>query len=348
MSWVAFILLLLAVSWCAVGLFQNYLKERSIGIEPPQGGGIVFAGLWLGLCAVLIYKHIVSVRALQIAVPAFLISMVAFLEDINKIKTISRLILQVIISYIAYYFVSFNISDCTIFGYSLGHLLTARFPAWILGCVPMFGILWMTHVIARMDKVDGFAITQNMFVFGIGGLIIYNAGIYDLAILMFGLCALMGGFSIWNWPVAKIIMGKSGTAFLGVLLSFIALYTYQWFSIPLEIWGILMMPFLLDTGITIYRQIMAGEHFLEEKPNHAYQRLVQIGYSPVYVLFALILVNSFLAGLALWGYQDQSLLPLLLIISVGMLSFIYALIEYANPMYRRWYTNKDDACKYVS
>lgn len=336
MSWIAFTLLLLALGWIGVGSFKGYIQDKKMTTDLPQGAGIIFSGLWFGLSIVLIYYDIVPMHYCWIFLPTVFVSYVAFLEDCDRVSSRTRLIAQVIAVYVSYYFIDLDIMNVNVLGYQVGALGLHKIPQWGVFSLIVLGILWMSQIMDRMDKMDGFVATHSLFVFGVGGLVLYSAGAYSLATLAFGLCSLIGGFAIWNWPVAKVVMGKSGTLFLGVVLSVLALYSYQLFNVPLEIWIILISPFLVDASLTVIRQMIARENFLEIMPNHAYQRLVQTGFSPVKLLCGLIMLDSVLASLVLWAYKEPELLSVITVASLGLVLIIYGLIEYKKPMYKSW------------
>lgn len=340
MSWIAFELLLLALGWLGVGFFKGYIQQKEDRPEVPQGGGIIFATIWLGLLLALNYQKFIPTVYLWLFLPIVAASAIGFLEDCRRISDRVRLVFQVMAIYISYYLINLDIAHLKCMGFNVGAIALRKMPEWSLLSLIVLGTVAFASIWDRMDKTDGFAAVQSLFVLAVGGFILSYVGAYGLAIVLFGLCALIGGFLIWNWPTNKLVMGKSGTVFLGSLIAILALYSHQWHSVPLEIWFILVMPFCVDATLTALRSV---KHYIintshaEFKDNHAYQRLLAIGWSPFQVLCALIVLNSFLATLVLWVYNRPEYLIAATCVSLGFVLIIYGLIEYVKPMYGSWY-----------
>lgn len=336
MSWIAFEFLLLGFGWLGVALFKEYFQQKDSGTEAIKGAGIVISTVFTGLLGTLIYYKILMPVCLWLLAPIVFMGFIGSLEDFNRIGARTSLLFQIIATYLALYSLQLE----------LPAYLLLKLPDWAIFSLLVLAILSVSTVLERMDKSDGFAAVQSLAVFSVMGAILYSIGIYDLAILLFGLCPVIAGFLVWNWPCAKVTLGKSGTVLLGSLMSLLALYTYEWCHIPLQIWAILMAPFLVDTLLTGLRQIIARLLFskkLSEFPSyHAYERLLGIGWSPLQLIVGLAVLDSILAALALWAYKMPTLLTLISASTLGGVFTLYALIEWAKPMYRGWYRTSPD------
>lgn len=345
MSWIAFEFLLLALGWLGIGFFKGYIEQKDYAPEISQGGGLIFSILFFGLLLVLIYYKMVMPFYFKLLAPLFFISVVAFLEDRQRISSNFRLFIQVVGLYLSYYFIDFDLSHFNLIGFNVGELVLNKMPHWACLSLLILGVVAFTSMWDRMDKTAGFAAVQSIFVFGIGGFVLSSVTAYNLAILFFGLSALLGGFLIWNWPVAKIMMGKSGTIFLGSLISIVALYTYQWYRVPVEIWLILMSPFLVDASLTASRRLLAlvssKSNSVVRSDNHAYERLLTVGWSPSQLLYGLIVLNSLLVVLVWWAYMAPAFLTQITAAAFSLVLIIYGFIEYTKPMYANWYKSMD-------
>lgn len=338
MSWLAYTLLLFGLSWAGVGIFRSYAEAKGFIDKPNErsshiavtarGGGIVFTNLWLLLLGALTYLGYLKMFYLPIFLPALLIMLVGFWDDKKGLSATTRLLCQVLAAGISLYFI-----DMPPIEWVPGVVL----PGWAQVVGLVLTIVWMTNLVNFADGTDGLAATGAIFVFGVGGYLLYISQAFGLALLAYGMVALLAGFLVWNWPCASIFMGDTGSSFLGFIIALFALVSYKWFHIPLETWLLLSALFWFDTTLTILRRLMHKERIWEAHSKHAYQRLAQYGWSHLQVLLGSITVNFFLAGLALWGYWEPELNHILLTLASCLLFVLYVLIEIAKPMYKTWH-----------
>ena len=144
-------------------------------------------------------------------------------------------------------------------------------------------------------------------------------------------------FFVWNWPVARIFMGDSGSYFLGFTISVFAILSHKYYDISLVVWGILTSLFWFDATVTLVRRFIKREKWRQPHRLHAYQRLIQHGWSHQLVLILAMCVNVFLSAMAYFAFKQPQYEIIWLYISLIMLTFLYLLVELAKPMYRAWY-----------
>jgi len=198
-------------------------------------------------------------------------------------------------------------------------------------------IVWMTNLYNFMDGSDGFAAAQGLFIFGMAGYFLYDLQVYSFATLSWGLVALLAGFLIWNWPVARIFMGDAGSYFLGFLTAVIALMSYKVYQLPLMLWVILTSLFWFDATVTLLRRMLAREKWYKPHRLHAYQRLIQAGWSHQQVLLSAIGANTILSGLAWLAYHDPRLMPFSFGVAIAFLTCLYIMVEIIKPMFTQWH-----------
>jgi len=198
-------------------------------------------------------------------------------------------------------------------------------------------IVWMINLFNFMDGSDGIAASEGLFVFAVGGYILFQYHAQEMATLAWGLAALLAGFLAWNWPIARIFMGDCGSYFLGFMVALYALISYKLFNVPLMIWVLLTGLFWFDATITLVRRILAGEEWRKPHRKHAYQRLLQSGWSHQSVLFGTIGVNSILSVLAYVVSKDPRLSVFAFAAALLLLSCVYILVEITKPMYKKWH-----------
>jgi Fuc2NAc and GlcNAc transferase len=111
-------------------------------------------------------------------------------------------------------------------------------------------------------------------------------------------------------------MGDAGAIPLGFFLAVLGLVAFDQ-SMPLGwAWVVLMMPFFLDTGITLLIRLALGKAPQVAHRDHAYQRLILRVGSPLPVTLGLLAMQ------VVWQYplatlviNSQLPLPLLVLLS---------------------------------
>jgi Fuc2NAc and GlcNAc transferase len=195
----------------------------------------------------------------------------------------------------------------------------------------------MTNLFNFMDGSDGMAAQEALYFFTIGGYFLFQHQAIELAALSWGLSALLAGFLVWNWPVARIFMGDSGSYFLGFSIAMFAIIGHKYFQISLVVWGILTSLFWFDATVTLIRRILNRDQWRKPHRLHAYQRLIQYGWSHQTVLILAICINALLSGLAYFAFQQPQLEMFSFYIALIVLTLLYLFVEFMKPMYRAWY-----------
>jgi UDP-N-acetylmuramyl pentapeptide phosphotransferase/UDP-N-acetylglucosamine-1-phosphate transferase len=127
--------------------------------------------------------------------------------------------------------------------------------------------------------MDGFAAGMSVAGFGVLGALLWSSG-HDsagAAALVIGGAAL--GFLRHNFPPATIFLGDVGSAPLGYLAAALALQGDRRGAIPLWASLLVFSPFVVDATATLLRRAFRGEKVWQAHRTHAYQRLVQAGWS---------------------------------------------------------------------
>ena len=106
-----------------------------------------------------------------------------------------------------------------------------------------------------------------------------SAGQLVFAILPIALVAGALAFLIFNFPPAKIFLGDSGSipvGFLAGALGFMGWCNELW---PAWLPVLVFSPFIVDATVTLLRRLLRRDRFWEPHREHAYQRLVRMGWS---------------------------------------------------------------------
>jgi Fuc2NAc and GlcNAc transferase len=117
------------------------------------------------------------------------------------------------------------------------------------------------------------------------------------------------GFLCWNWPKAKIFMGDVGSTQLGFILVVLGIYFHNNLEFSILNWIMLTSPFWFDATLTLFRRMKNKEKLSEAHRKHAYQRIVQAGFTHEKVNIFLILINLFIIILIIF-YREIKILQI--------------------------------------
>lgn len=292
---------------------------------------MIFGAIWFGIIGFFYYKGWVGIDCVRLFVPAFLVSLMGFWEDRKGLSSVCRLIIQVCCAAGALLILLEN-------GSMLYAWLPPIIPWPVCFGLLIFIIVWMTNLYNFMDGSDGLAASQGIFIFGVGGFLLFQYQATELGILAWSMAALLSGFLIWNWPTARIFMGDSGSYLLGFLTAIFAIVSIKYYDMPWIIWVLLTAFFWFDASITLIRRIIARQPWSQPHRLHAYQRLIQARWSHQSVLLWSIFLNTILSGLALMVHYDPRLMQFAVGAALVLLVCAYLLVEILKPMLKTWHT----------
>lgn len=282
------------IGWTAARGAIDIPNERSCHVRAtPRGGGLAIVAVTLAAAALVCVLHPEAARGVLGAIlPAAAVAAVSWIDDMHSLSKRLRFAVHVG-SAIAATAVLGPVERIDLGGHG-GHGGLGTFElglaAWPLT------ILWiagLTNAFNFMDGIDGIAgITA-----AVAGLVLaaVAAGCRSPAVggIAAAFAAAAGGFLVWNWQPARIFMGDVGSAFCGFMLATLPLALPRE-SIPaaLPIAIAPLCPFILDTGLTLVRRLVARENIFQAHRSHLYQRLVIAGWShrAVAALYGLLAV----------------------------------------------------------
>jgi Fuc2NAc and GlcNAc transferase len=332
------LILMVFLSYFFIGMFRLYAIEKNLLDHPnqrsshsfpvPRGGGVVFPVLWAIFLVVLYFFGFIKISYLYLFLPPiFLISFVSFFDDKYQLKARWRFLAQVSAAIYSLIVIGgvpiFNLGIITIHWGWFGYVFMA------------LALLWSTNLYNFMDGIDGIAAVEALCVFGCGGYFIWNAGGYELAIIIWTMAAIVAGFLLWNKPPAKIFMGDAGSTLLGFLVVLFGLVGEVWYQVPFLLWVILYGVFLFDATTTLFRRIIRGEVWYHAHRLHAYQRLQLKQWSHSKILLGVIVLNMILTVFAFLAFYFPRYMLILFGMSIMVLFVSYMLVEKKQPMYAK-------------
>jgi Fuc2NAc and GlcNAc transferase len=268
--------LALYIGWAKQAMVDTPNERSAHLVATPTGGGLVFLGLWLALMT-LAGALVPDERAAAIALvpPVLLLMWLGWLDDRRPLSAALRFAVQIGCAALFLALWPWTVPSDAIF--------------WTALPVALLYLVYSTNITNFMDGIDGIVALQALgFVAAV--LLIDPATPFTLAALLLG--AAMLGFLVYNRPAARLFMGDSGSAPIGLLLAAITLaYAAADWRAGL---ALLMMQgvFLCDSAVTLLRRALRRQNVTQAHSEHAYQHAKRRwGHARVsYGLFALTML----------------------------------------------------------
>lgn len=250
----------------------DHPNERSLHTQPtPRTGGVAILVGFVSAVPVLLFATVGVSPTVWLTGGAGLIAALSFLDDRRGLPVVVRLLGHVIGAGLVVLG-----AGLTLLPLFLG--MSVPWPVWLgLGLSVLF-LVWMVNLYNFMDGMDGFA--GGMAVIGFGALAVLGLLAGNLPFLALSLCIVSaaGGFLLFNFPPARIFMGDTGSAALGLLAGGLSLWGARDGVFPFWVAVLVFSPFIVDASVTLLRRLVRGERVWLAHKSHYYQRLVQLGW----------------------------------------------------------------------
>jgi len=280
---------LFILSFILTNLVKNYAIKKSLVDIPndrsshtnptPHGGGIAIVVTWFVGISYLYFINDINSSLYFTLMVGVIISIVSYFDDLFELSAKVRLLIQALVAVFGLYFLGgLQIIDLIFFSID-NQVITNIFA--------FFTIVWFINLYNFLDGIDGYAGSEAVFL-GIAGFLLFGGS--HFLVLLFAVL----GFLIWNWHRAKIFMGDVGSTLLGYNIAVFTIYYTNQESINFWIWIILFGVFWFDATLTLLRRYKNKERLSQAHKKHAYQRLVQSGWTHDKVVVASIIVNLIL------------------------------------------------------
>ena len=254
-------------------------NERSSHSMPtPHGGGIAVAVTWFLGISYLYYINDIESHLYFALLAGTIISIVSYFDDLFDISPKIRLLAQGLTAFLGLYFLG-GLGKIDFVIYTFDNPIITN----IFG---FFMIIWFINLYNFLDGIDGYAGSEAVFL-GVSGFVLFGHNLFIILIVA------VSGFLIWNWHKAKIFMGDVGSTLLGYNIALFAIY-YGNDGTSILVWIVLFGLFWFDATLTLFRRYRNGERLSQAHKKHAYQRLVQSGWTHDKVVKYGIVVNLIL------------------------------------------------------
>ena len=276
--------------------------ERKVHEQPiPRLGGVAMAiafGIAIGL-ATLASSDLGAVgslrpnRAPAILAGVALLLVVGIVDDTRGMRALVKLSLQVAAALVAWALgLSLDQLHLPWGTVELGPLALPITVAWIVSVI---------NAVNLIDGLDGLASGVALTVLGAFALLAAADGIDPTLPIIAATVGAAVGFLAYNLHPASIIMGDTGSMFLGFVIAAVGISLTQDGVQPVAPWVpvvALALP-ILDTGWAIIRRTAAGEPFFVADRGHIHHQLLKLGLSQRDAMLSLTAVSAGFAVLAI-------------------------------------------------
>ena len=242
-----------------VGVFDHPTRRSSHSRPVLRGGGIAPAvGMLVALAAT---AAVPGWARPPLAVAAVAFGAIGLADDLRELDVFLRLVLQA------------GVASAV----ALPVVGLLDWPAWSAVVV----VLWLVAFVNAfnfMDGINGISCACTIVTGAVWWVVGDAVGVDVLAGGGVVTAAAGLGFAPVNVLDARMFLGDVGSYFLGAWLAVLAVLGLGE-GVPPEAVIAPLVLYLADTGTTLVRRIARGERWHQAHADHAYQRLVQAGWS---------------------------------------------------------------------
>lgn len=286
----------------------------------PYYGGIALYITFV--VAVLLFlpfdKHVVGVL-----IGGTMIFVVSLLDDIFEINPIVRLIVQVLAASVLVLSGIGILSISNPFGGAALVLDSAKLSFSIFGVnfsfallSAIFTIIWIVLIVNTMNFLDGVPGMVSGITF-IAGAALFLLSIkpghlvsQDTLVIMSGILGAMAlGYVFFDFHPARILMGDSGSMFLGFILAVLAIFAGGKVATAFLVLG---FP-ILDAVWSVLRRILSGQSPFKGDFKHLHHRLIHAGFSERQALLFIYFISAVFGGIAVFIGTEQKLVAIIIL-----------------------------------
>ena len=231
-------------------------------------------------------------RALPILAGVSLLLVTGVIDDTRGMRALVKLVMQVVAATVAW---ALGLSIDAVFGpwgvVYLGWLSLPVTVAWVVGVI---------NAVNLIDGLDGLASAVVLTVLAAFGLLAATDGVDPTLPIIAATGGAALGFLAYNLHPASIIMGDTGSMFLGFVVAAIGISLTQDGISPAAPWVPMIalgVP-ILDTLWAVVRRTARGEPFFVADRGHIHHQLLRIGLSQRDAMLVLTAISAALATLA--------------------------------------------------
>jgi UDP-GlcNAc:undecaprenyl-phosphate GlcNAc-1-phosphate transferase len=337
MQYLAIAIPLLFLSWFLVKLALKYFPRLGFLDRPhkyglkrppiPYYGGLVIVIAFL--ISVLFWLPW-DVRLVTFLGLSVLVAAVSFADDSWGIRPLYRLLLQVLVGAGLFaggiavqalpnpFGAEIGLAGATVGGVAVFSLL-----------VTVFWVVLIMNALNWSDGIDG----MTSGVGGLAALVIFllaarpNFHTVDqtaVLVMALSLFVVLAVFWRYEFPPAKILMGDTGTMFVGFLLAGLAIYAGGKLATAVLVLG---FP-LLDAVWVVARRLLAGKSPFKGDLQHFHHRLLYAGLSKRQAVSVVYLLSCFFGMMALLLDSGSKVWALIgMLAAMAVMGFLVVILE---------------------
>jgi len=300
-------------------------KKYGLNRAPiPYYGGIVIFLVFL--IAVAVFVPFTS-HVMWLVGVAGVIALTGFLDDYFSLPPIVRLLVQIACGVVIALAGVYVLSISSPFGGSL------KLDSYFLYGIPVFGalftIFWVVLITNSMNFLDGVGGLSSgvssiafftLFALSIRPDLHTNIASQEIVATISLILALITfAFAIFDFPKSKILMGDTGSTFLGFMLAALSLFSGGKIATAFIVLGI---P-ILDAFWVILRRIFEGKKPWHGDLKHLHHRFLSLGLKASTVLIIIYAISVVFGGLAVFSSNSKQKFSV--IIGLFVLMFVMAI-----------------------
>lgn len=276
-------------------------ERRSHSAPTPRGGG-------LAIVAALVLAWLVWPGALtawwQPMSAVIFMALVGWVEDRHQLPAAWRFVSQLVVA--AGLLLSVHgLHEVSVFGVAVA-------ATWLWSSLGVVAVIWLINLYNFMDGSDGMAASQGLWAGLVIAVLFALAGESSLAALALAAAGAWGGFLFWNRPPAGIFMGDVGSLALGAIVAGCAVLGEATGTISIWVSFMISSLFVVDATATLVARVAHGQRWYTPHRQHAYQRLLDLGWSHgqvlvLYLLTNVLVVLPVIAAAVRWPHLDTML-----------------------------------------
>jgi UDP-GlcNAc:undecaprenyl-phosphate GlcNAc-1-phosphate transferase len=311
---------------------KNLMDEpdhrRTHKVSTPSLGGIaILSGT---LFSIIMWTPFTYFGELQYILCGFIIIfLLGAKDDLDPVTPVKKIIVEIFTAIILVF--KANVKITSMYGiFGLGAL-----PEWISILLSIFTILVIINAFNLIDGIDGLSGTIGLLVASLFGLWFYMTGSIELSMIAFSLTGAIVAFLKYNFTPASIFMGDTGSLFIGLVCSILAIKFIEFqpqasnsalitTSAPAVTIAILVIP-LFDTLRVFVLRIWHRQSPFKPDRRHVHHILVDLGFTHLQSVLTLVLVNVLVIGTSLClQHLGNGIVLITILILVSSLSGIGA------------------------
>ena len=320
------LIIVFIISFAFTWIVRHYAIRKSImdipndrsshTIPTPRGGGIAVAIAWFAGLVYFWFAGRIENNLFYALLAGLPLTLIGFADDVFSLKPGVRFLVQFLCAALALFFLGGM--------HAMDYGLCTMELVWLLTPIAFVAIIWSINLFNFLDGTDGYISTEVIFI-GVAAFLLTG----DSVGLLLAFSIL--GFLFWNWPKAKIFMGDVGSTLLGFTVAVLAIYHQNMGLSSIPVWLMLTSVFWFDATLTLARRFKNREKLSVAHRKHAYQRIVQSGFSHRKTLLWSLALNLVGFALAWMAHQYKSYALLFLAIDLVMLFAVTKYIDAKKP-----------------